>query len=459
VSVEGEPRTGEGGGGKRPRGRPRTVSPGVTGGDTSELVRPCQKPLCAAARKELQSVRLELEKERALRETLVAKAAAKDLSDMKAHVEQVITRMEVLQTERDREKNHLDSIRRHLTKKSTALSNQAEEIADLKACIAATTAELSDARAAEATRLRRKAAEDRAREKEERREAELSERLAKEETRIRNDLLARAQRAEEQAEDAVCRARDAGAAAVLAREEASTEANAARAANQAADVAEHIRKLESAKVERATRKAERLEAKLKKLAPAPGNRTVDEWAAMSATTARKAHERERAYLRGILTSHPFRPEDVATVLGEVGMVRPLFRTREIFDVHFEQVSSLMERLETSDYGVQFALYCHFELKMTVDQILRMVQGASKRFDVEHSINVYKPLLTHPWRADKVIKVRRPQRTPSRATCRESAARRHQWARAHGCSPVPHRFRVSRLLGPRSSRRSQRSWGA
>ena len=39
-----------------------------------------------------------------------------------------------------------------------------------------------------------------------------------------------------------------------------------------------------------------------------------------------------------------------------------------------------------------------------DDVPLLLSGAGKKYDKEHSINVSKPLLIHPWRRDKVVKV-------------------------------------------------------
>ena len=160
-----------------------------------------------------------------MQDKLVARAISKEELEIRTEISEVVTKMEIMQTERDRERNHVASFRKHLRKKSSLIVEQAEEIADLKVRLAAVAAELGEMRAAEATRLR----------------------PGRQRQPMRQCWL-------------------------LAREEANAEEKAAKAASEAMSTAEHEKKLESA-----ARKAERIEAKLKKLTPAPGNRTVDEW--------------------------------------------------------------------------------------------------------------------------------------------------------------------------------------
>jgi len=73
----------------------------------------------------------------------------------------------------------------------------------------------------------------------------------------------------------------------------------------------------------------------------------------------------------------------------------------------------MRKLETEEYGLQFALFLHYEMRLPLTKIHRLVQAASKRYVQRHDIYCAKALLCHPFRSDRMIKV--PRLAPPRAT--------------------------------------------
>lgn len=130
------------------------------------------------------------------------------------------------------------------------------------------------------------------------------------------------------------------------------------------------------------------------------SRSPEEWAALKEGARRKARDRDMIYLRGLLQSHSFRPQELATVLSDLGLLKLIiFKCREGFDLYFEAVQQLMTRLQNEDFGEQFWLFLHYELRMPLDLIHRLVQAGCKKFDRKEDGGAgkyqSKHLLRHP----------------------------------------------------------------
>jgi chromosome segregation ATPase len=137
---------------------------------------------------------------------------------------------------------------------------------------------------------------------------------------------AAARSAEQEAEgllvEAEERVKEAEERADEAVEDAKASATAAAAAEAQVTDAAYVEHVLTAKLHRATAKAEQL-----KLAAAgqraeaqrgPKDRSVDEWAALGREGAFKAAQRERLYFTNFLKSHEWRMQDVAAALDELG---------------------------------------------------------------------------------------------------------------------------------------------
>ena len=112
---------------------------------------------------------------------------------------------------------------------------------------------------------------------------------------------------------------------------------------------------------------------------APKPRTEAEWAALSEDAKRTAARRERAYLKEVFESHPWRPSDISFALGATSYVKEVFKEREFFTEHFNRVKELVDGMEEREFGETFGLYLHYEMRLTFDKILRMVQAACKKY--------------------------------------------------------------------------------
>jgi len=152
------------------------------------------------------------------------------------------------------------------------------------------------------------------------------------------------------------------------------------------------------------RKLERRDQRLAELDDAgvhraPKRRTEAEWAALSEEAKRAAH-RERAYLTQVFESHPWRPSDISFALGATSYVKEVFKEREFFTEHFNRVKELVDGMEEREFGETFGLYLHYEMRLTFDKILRMVQAACKKY--KHASDHYrsKPLLYNPYESDR-----------------------------------------------------------
>lgn len=213
-----------------------------------------------------------------------------------------------------------------------------------------------------------------------------------------------ARRAISEAEES---AAEAHAEAQLARDEAIAAHAEVFEIRQESNLAKKGQLLAQRQAEKAEQKAQQSKDKLAKIAMChpTTDRSVDEWAALSRSAAYKAGQRERAYLRAFLQSHSWRAEDIAGALASEGLLEKLFDTREGFQIYFDRVKALLQRLEQEDFGIDFGLFLRYEMRMTTDKILRLTQAACKRYDRGKDFYAAKVLLYHPFRKDLVIKVR------------------------------------------------------
>lgn len=314
-------------------------------------------------------------------------------------------------------------------------------VADLTEKVAALSAELLVLRKDDQARLQREAVDARRHDTERRKEEEFSSAIHKADIKVRNDLQRRAETAELAAADAQRLLEEAQADAARAREDAIAEAEAAELARTAQGDAEYLSVLSAHQAERAKAKSAEAARRVEELGGHRNrSRSPEEWAALKEGALRVARHREMIYLRGLLESHGFRAEELATVLSDLGMLKTIiFQCREGFDLYFEAVQALTSRLQDDDFGEQFALFMHYELRMPLPLIHRLVQAGCKTFDrkANDGAGSYesKYLLHHPWVKKKSVKVE----PPPLASCAPLAASRFHgrfWPVKFTYSPSP-----------------------
>ena len=242
--------------------------------------------------------------------------------------------------------------------------------------------------------------------------------------RVRESSAAEIAAAESRAAEAEQIAAEAQRDAKAAREEALAERASAAEAKQLKDLGEYQAMLLRRQVERAKSKAAVLEERVKELTPLSEGRSADEWAALQADARRKAAQRERAGLRGFLQPHAWRPLDVASVLDELGLLKPIiFNTPEGWRHFFEGVKPLHTQLEQHDFGIRFGLFLHLDMRIPLSKLQLMVEAACKEY--QHKIDRYskKPWLTNPFNSRMVLYTPRivPARTKLDPVIKQLAA--------------------------------------
>ena len=354
----------------------------------------CSKRLCIKARQEVRDLKLKVTQlETKLRplETKFKKEVADEVRTIKGEFSIKVDMMQDYAMSSSNATSKAKSFEQIAT-------NAEAKVCELSDLVARLSAELSVLRSDNQARLKKEAATAR-------HEQELSSKLHKEEIKERNRLQRRAEEAEAMAAEAERVAAEAREEAAAARGEAMAEAVAAEEARAAQGEAAYHAVLASRQTERAKGRAETLEQRVMELGTCPKSYSPEEWAEMSAAARRQARHRDMTYLRGLLESHPFKPADIATVLANMNLLESiLFKCREGFDLYFTAVSKLMKKLEEEDFGESFALFLHYELRMPLPLIHRLVQAASKRFDREKGSYVGKVLLHHPWVKANTIEV-------------------------------------------------------
>jgi hypothetical protein len=118
---------------------------------------------------------------------------------------------------------------------------------------------------------------------------------------------------------------------------------------------------------------------------AASSRTADEWLQPSREAEKKAKARERLWLRTVLANHGWRPSDMAAVLAELmegRFIESLMDTPIFQKAFIARVNEPMKRLEEEHFGIQFGMFLHFEMPMTMPNILRLTQAASKTYNCE-----------------------------------------------------------------------------
>lgn len=116
-------------------------------------------------------------------------------------------------------------------------------------------------------------------------------------------------------------------------------------------------------------------------------------------------------VKGIISSHNWRPDVLAPVLHSEGLIESLFDTKEGFDIFFSRVKELMKKLEEELFGTRLGLSLYYEFHLTLSKILAITQVASKSYQRDIDRYKAKVLLHHPFRKECVVKV--PRLAPSR----------------------------------------------
>jgi hypothetical protein len=239
----------------------------------------------------------------------------------------------------------------------------------------------------------------------ERRDTEL---VAAEECRA----VAAAEREDLKAAEAAATLGLAHRAAEVAKYEALELAADLTEAEASKESVEYLLFLAEKREQRAKAKNIELEAKLSDVAPATQERTADEWAMLSREARYKAHQRAQKRLDAIFSGHAYDPEDLATALHQHGLLEKLFDTHAGFDIYFDRVRKLMTKLEEEDYGVSFALYLRYELRLTMPKIFEVTKAACKLYNRETDRYKAKVILYHRHRKGVFLKV--PRLAPPRS---------------------------------------------
>ena len=91
-----------------------------------------------------------------------------------------------------------------------------------------------------------------------------------------------------------------------------------------------------------------------------------------------ATKRERDYLEGLFTAHPFRMSDLAYVVSKRGEIPALFNTKQVYTHHVSEVRDLISRCEHEHFGEGFGLFLHYDLMLPLDKIHRVNMGGQGR---------------------------------------------------------------------------------
>ena len=102
----------------------------------------------------------------------------------------------------------------------------------------------------------------------------------------------------------------------------------------------------------------------------------------------------------------FAPATSPQLFDDLGMLAKLFGTKEHNRLYFSQVGKLVKEIEMLDYGLDYGLYLHFEMNLTLPKILQLTQAASKRFDLARNFYASKIVLRDPHSKENVIYVPR-----------------------------------------------------
>ena len=175
-------------------------------------------------------------------------------------------------------------------------------------------------------------------------------------------------------------AADAAEEAETARQDAMDERDAADAARSELDNDRYSRKLVDRQLEYTKSKAEKLKARLDKFASMGGDRSADEWSALSREARLKAHSRERASLHAFLTAHQWQASDLAFVCDQLGYFEEMFETKQGWRIYFGKVKQLHSKLEHEDFGVPFGLFLHFDMKLTFADLQRIHDAGCKKYN-------------------------------------------------------------------------------
>ena len=163
-------------------------------------------------------------------------------------------------------------------------------------------------------------------------------------------------------------------AAAEALEDYHAEQEAAEEARKETSDAKYAKVLVERQLKRALATSERLSR------PKATGLSVDEWAKLQDEARWKKGQRDRASLAAHLKKVRPRVEDIAQVLGELELFEPLVDTKEGTLVYYKRTSALIAKLETEYWGIEFALFLHYEMRLSQKKALQMVQAASMRYN-------------------------------------------------------------------------------
>ena len=209
----------------------------------------------------------------------------------------------------------------------------------------------------------------------------------------------------EQVEEARCVANDAMEDYRLAAEDAA----AARGERDEEQYAKILVERQLARARAAKLRAE--QAKLAKSCHTAGE-NVDSWVNLSKEATWKRGQRDRAALSRHLAKSEPRVADIAIVLSESGMMEDIFDSPAGTALFHKRLADLMTTLERDHFGIEFGLYLHCELHLTMQKILQIHQAASMTYDASTDHYKSKVLWYDKHRKEGVVKV--PRLAPPRS---------------------------------------------
>ena len=293
---------------------------------------------------------------------------------------------------------------------STLLGEREEELASVKAELAAarvqvaTLLEDKSTVAAQHCKAMRAAAKQHASEL----RASASELRASERgfNRERDEVLcaieaeeARAAAADAETVAAKREAEEAKEEARLARDAVMEEAAALEAAREETSSAHYQISLLERKLQRSRDRA----AKFIKVPPAASS--ADENATFSRETERVRRHRARAWLANVFELADLEISDVAWVLEKRGVVAKMFDTKPIFTEYVRRVRALCQVMQDGILGIGFGLYLHFDMHLTMDKILQINQAVME-YDKSADGFRRKIVLRNPYARHEYVKVPR-----------------------------------------------------
>ena len=133
--------------------------------------------------------------------------------------------------------------------------------------------------------------------------------------------------------------------------------------------------------------------------------SAEEFAQLSRVAQRKENQRDRDLWREFLPEGR-RLEPLIDVLDGQGRLGELFKLAKVQTLHLTGLAEFVTKIEQEHYGVSFGLFCHFELGLTMDKILRLTHAGSHKLDKTTGAFVRKIVYVDPVNKARVVRVPR-----------------------------------------------------